>query len=284
MIRNYLKLSMLLACVVGLASCNKGMDTDDEQKIIENEAAIAKYLADSALTDKVTHETTGITYYKRITNAAGDAATIGNNATVKLNAYLLDGTKVLSVKNDSSLSFPIGAGTTNFGGLELGILLMKTGEKASLFLPYYLAFGNSATTNVPAYSPIRLELTFVRTRTEVQQISEYIALKQFVVSEKSADNLFIIRTNTVTGDTLGSGKSVNVKYTGKFLDGETFDSNTIPFTTNAGGSITGFDRAIRRMRKGEKAIAIFPSPLGYKSTGKGPVPAYTPLQFELEIL
>ena len=116
MIRNYLKLSMLLACVVGLASCNKGMDTDDEQKIIENEQAIAKYLADSALTEKVTHESTGITYYKRVTNAAGDAATIGNNATVKMNAYLLNGTKVLSVKNDSSLSFPIGAGSTNFGG------------------------------------------------------------------------------------------------------------------------------------------------------------------------
>jgi len=284
MIRNYLKVSLLLACVVGMVSCNKGMDTDDEKKIIENEAAITKYLADSALTDKVIHESTGITYYKRVTNPGGDAATIGNEAIVKFNAYLLNGTKVLSVPNDSSYSFPIGGGASNFGGLELGILLMKTGEKASMFLPYYLAFGNSATTNVPAYSPVRMELTFIRTRTEVQQINEYIASKQFVVSERSTDNLVIIRTNTVTGDTLGSGKAVNVKYTGKFLNGNTFDSNTTPLTTNAGGSIAGFDRAVRRMRKGEKAIVIFPSALGYKATGKGSIPPYTPLQFELEIL
>ena len=284
MIRKYLKLSMLLALVVGAVSCNKGMDTDDEKEIIANEALIDKYLADSSLTGKVTHESTGIVYYKRKVNATGEAAKTGDAATVKVIGYLLNGTKVLGVANDSSLTFPVGGNTTGIGGIELGIYLMRTGEKASLFLPYYLGFGSGAQTNVPAYSPIRMEMEFIKTRTEVQQINEYLAAKQFVPSERSTDNLIIIRTNTVTGDTLGSGKSVSVKYTGKLLDGTQFDTGTIPVTTGTGGVIPGFDRAVRRMRKTEKAIIIFPSSLGYKGTSNAKIAAYSPLQFELEIL
>jgi FKBP-type peptidyl-prolyl cis-trans isomerase len=161
---------------------------------------------------------------------------------------------------------------------------MKTGEKASMFLPYYLAFGNASSSTVPAYSPIRMVMEFIKTRTEVQQINDFLLEKKYTVSERSADNLVIIRTNTVTGDTLGSGKSVNVKYVVKFLDGTKVEEGTTPVVTNTGGVILGFDRAVRRMRKTEKAIVIFPSALGYKETGKGSVPGYTPLVFELEIL
>lgn len=284
MIRNYLKISMLVACVVGMLSCDKGVETSDEQKIKENETAINKYLADSNLTSKVTRDANGITYYKRKVNATGDVAKLGDAATVKVLGYLLNGTKVLGVAKDSSFSFPVGVNSTGFGGVELGIYLLKTGEKASMFLPYYLAFGSSVTTSVPAYSPIRLEVEFIKTRTEIQQINEYIASKQYIVSERSSDNLVIIRTNTVTGDTLGSGKSVNVKYVGKLIDGTKFDEGTLPITTNAGQAISGFDRAIRKLRKTEKAIIIFPSALGYKEKGNGPIPGYSPLIFEVEVL
>ena len=286
MIGNYLKVTILAALVVGLASCNKGLDSDDEKKILENETAINNYLGDS-LSSKVTRESSGIVYYKRVANPAGTLAGPGDEATVKLNGYLLNGTKVLSIEKDSSLTFPVGSGKTRFGGTELGILLMRTGESASMFLPYYLAYGNTSTSNIPAYSPIRLEMKLIKLRTEVQQINEYITGKQFVVSERTSDNLVIIRTNTVTGDTLGAGKSVNVKYVAKFLDGTQFDAGTIPVTTSTNGVIAGFDRAVRKMRRTEKAIIIFPSALGYGKNyinGTVPIYPYTPLQFEIEIL
>jgi FKBP-type peptidyl-prolyl cis-trans isomerase len=287
MIGNYLRITILGALVVGMVSCNNGSDSDDEKKILENEAAINNYLGDS-LSSKVSRESNGIVYYKRVANPAGTLATPGDEATVKLNGYLLNGTKVLSVDKDSSISFPVGGGTTNFGGVELGVLLMRTGESASMFLPYYLAYGYSGTSSVPAYSPIRLEMKLLKLRTEVQQINDFIASKQFNVSERTADNLVIIRTNTVTGDTLGSGKSVNVKYVGRLLDGTKFDEGSLSITTNAGGTIKGFDRAVRKMRRTEKAIVIFPSALGYGKVGQRGVTAniypYSPLQFELEIL
>jgi FKBP-type peptidyl-prolyl cis-trans isomerase len=286
MIGKYLKFGILAATVFGMASCLKDVDTDDEKKIVENEAAINKYILDSALTDKVTRESTGLIHYKRTTNPAGELAKTGDAASVRLVGYLLNGTKVLS-RTDTLLTFPVD-GYTTIGGVELGIKTLRTGEKGSFLIPFYLGFGNSASSLVPAYSPLRLEMEFVKTRTEVQQIDEYIIAKQYTPSERTTDNLVLIRTNTVTGDTLGSGKSVNVKYVGRYLDGTKFDEGTIPHTTNAGGSIPGFDRAVRKMRKTEKAIVIFPSGLGYgkglSNQGNWVILPYAPLQFELEIL
>jgi len=287
MISNYLKVGALAVMVVGMVSCNKGVESNDEQKIVENEAAINSYLGDS-LQGKVIRESTGIVYYKRTTNAAGEVAKTGDAATVKFTGYLLNGTKVLAREKDSSYTFPVDGYITGLGGLDLGIKLLRTGEKGSFFLPFYLAFGNGSSAVIPAYSPLRLEVEFIKTRTEAQQITEYIAAKQFVKYERTADNLVIIRTNTVTGDTLGSGKSVGIKYVGRLLNGSVFDEGTIAsYTTNAGGSITGFDRAIRKMRKTEKAIVIFPSALGYgknAQNAKVPIYPYSPLQFEIEIL
>lgn len=276
---------ILLAMVIGVSSCMKD-DNKDEEKIAENEAEIEAYLKTDTLGTKAARDSTGLYYIIRKANSSGMRARTGDAATVKLNGYLLNGTKVLSIEKDSSLSFPALGYSTGFGGLERAIFLMKTGEKATFLVPFYLAFGNIDRVNIPAYSVIRLELEFIKTRTEKQQIDDFLNIKKFPVSERTSDDLVIVRTNTVTGDTLGVGKSVTVKYVGKFLNDKKFGEGSFNHTTGTSGTIPGFDRAIRKLRKNEKAIVIFPSPLGYKDVGSsdGVIPRYTPLQFELEIL
>jgi FKBP-type peptidyl-prolyl cis-trans isomerase len=275
----------LLAMMIGLSSCMKD-DNKDEEKIAENEAEIEAYLKTDSLGNTAARDSTGLYYIIRKSNPSGLRAKTGDAATVKLNGYLLNGTKVLSIEKDSSLSFPALGYSTNFGGLERAIFLMRTGEKATFLVPFYLGFGNIDRVNIPAYSVIRLELEFIKTRTEKQQIDDFLKIKQFPVSERTVDDLVIVRTNTVTGDTLGIGKSVTVKYVGKFLSDKKFGEGSFNHTTGTSGTIPGFDRAIRKLRKNEKAIVIFPSPLGYKDLGSsdGVIPRYTPLQFELEIL
>ncbi|MCE7062871.1 FKBP-type peptidyl-prolyl cis-trans isomerase [Dyadobacter sp. CY343] len=259
-------------------------DNEDEEKMAENETQIQEFLAKDSAGSSAIKDSSGLYYIIRKSNPNGQRPKRGDGATVRINGYLLNGTKVLSIKDDSTFTFPAEGYSTNIFGLERGIFLMKTGEKATFLLPYTLAFGNAERVNIPAYSVIRLEIEFVKTRTEVQQIDDFLARKQFPVSERTSSNLVIIRTNTVTGDTLGVGKSVSVKYVGKFLDDTKFDEGTIAVTTGTNGVIPGFDRAVRRMRKTEKAIIIFPSSLGYGANGNPKVPAYTPLQFEIEIL
>lgn len=279
-----LSLYFLLAGVFSLSSCMDSVENRDDEKITENETAIAAYLKTDSLGDKAVKDTSGLYYIKRNVNSSGEFVKIGDAATVKLNGFLLNGTKVLSVEKDSSITFPANGYTTQLLGLERSIFLMKTGEKTTFFLPYYLAFGNSERVNVPAYSPIRLEVELLKTRTEAQQIDDFLAAKQFKVSERTADNLVIIRTNTVTGDTIGPGKSVNMKYVGKFLNDTKFDDGTFTFVTGTNNAIKGFDRAIRKLRKTEKAIIIFPSSLGYGATGNNTILPYSPLQFEVEVL
>jgi FKBP-type peptidyl-prolyl cis-trans isomerase len=55
-------------------------------------------------------------------------------------------------------------------------------------------------------------------------------------------------------------------------------------TSNVGASVVkGFNDGIYRLKYGEKGIIIFPSKLGYSTTPKATIPAYSPLYFEIEV-
>ena len=226
-------------------------------------------------------------------NPTGAKPQLGESVRLNFNAYLLNGTKIWTSENTDKIPYirPYGLGFFLLRGLERGMNLLRTGESATFYMPFYLAFGSYAYDNIPAYSVIKMNIEFVNSRTEVKQIDDYLQEKQFPVSDRTADNLVLIRTNTVSGDTIGPGKTVTVKYQGKLLTGQIFDKGTTPltFTTGTGQVKSGFDRAVRKMRKGEKAIAIFPSNLGYgkegarNANGEYLILPYSPLQFELEV-
>ncbi len=275
--RKNLVLCMLLAVAVGVAGCMKSVDSQDEAKVIENDEQILKYLADSI---QATKDPSGYYFIKRKTNPLGDSAKLGDEVTVALTGYLV-GSKT-AVTTDT-VAFPAG-GNTLLYGVELAIRKVLTGEKATLFLPYYLAFGNTARTNIPAYSAIRMEMEFIKTRTEVQQIDEFLLKKKFVVTERTPENLVIVRTDTLkTNIGVGPGKSVTVKYIGKYLSDVKFDEGSFTYNTGTGNLIAGFDQAVQKLPLKGKAIVVFPSSLGYKAAGYNQIPPYAPLQFELEI-
>lgn len=304
MIRNYLKLSMLIAFVAGILSCNKGFDnSEDEQKIIENEQAIEKYAADSSIT--IVKDTSGL-YYSITPNPTGVKLALGDEATIRYNAYLLNGTKVWTSEKDTakSIKYPFFTGYRFVvPGMELALRLMRTGEKAKVFLPYYLGFSGNSTTiltgyskgSVPEYSPVRVDIELIGKRSEIQQINDFIVSNKLVVTERTSDNLVLVKTTSVAaGDTIGSGKTVNVKYVGKFLNGTVFDPGTKPlsFVTGTGRNtlITGFDRAIRKLKTGEKATIVLPSALAYSkgllnsTQSDFVIRPYQPIAFDVEVL
>jgi FKBP-type peptidyl-prolyl cis-trans isomerase len=275
--RKNLVLCILVAVSVGMASCMKSVDSQDEAKVIENDAQIVAYLADSI---KAVKDPSGYYFIKRKTNPLGDSARLGDEATVALTGYLIGSKTVVTA---DTVAFPAG-GNTLLYGVELAIRKVLTGEKATLFLPYYLAFGNSAKTNIPAYSAIRMEMEFIKKRTEVQQINDFLLLKKFKVKERTPENLVIVRTDSdTTSPAVGPGKSVTVKYIGKFLNDVKFDEGSFTYNTGTGNLIAGFDQAVQKLPLKGKAIVVFPSALGYKGVQYNTIPPYSPLQFELEI-
>jgi len=91
----------------------------------------------------------------------------------------------------------------------------------------------------------------------------------------------------------GNGKSptarnsVEVHYKGTFIDGEQFDSSydrgqTIKFSLM--GVIAGWTEGLQLMKEGAKYKFYIPYHLAYGEDGIGPIPGYSALIFEVELI
>ncbi|GHB55775.1 FKBP-type peptidyl-prolyl cis-trans isomerase [Persicitalea jodogahamensis] len=282
---NQSNLLIFILLALGLGACNKTLDFTDEEQLEKNEKSIQDYLTTNNLS--ATKDSSGMYYVKRVSNPQGVKAKVGDQVAIYSKIYTLDGTVIDSTETAAKkpLRFTFGTNYHLFG-VERGISLMQEGEKMTLLLPFYLAFGNVGYDNLPAYSPVRVELELAQVRTEAQQIADYISTKGYTISETTPRGVRIIRQKTVAGDTLGKGKTVSVNYTGKLLSDKEFDKGSFSITTGNGGFIVGFEEGISHLRRGEKAVLIFPSAIGYGKSGSqsGTIPPYTPLVFEIEVL
>lgn len=101
-------------------------------------------------------------------------------------------------------------------------------------------------------------------------------------------------TQEGTGVESKKGDVLSMNYTGKLLNGTTFDSNVDPkfnhvtpfeFTLGAGMVIRGWDEGLVGMKVGEKRILTIPSDMGYGARGAGAsIPPNAALVFEVELL
>lgn len=124
-------------------------------------------------------------------------------------------------------------------------------------------------------------------------LQDYFASKN-IKALKTESGLYYTITEVGKGEKVVSGKAVNVNYTGMFLDGKKFDSNTDsafhhvqPFnlTVGKGSVIKGWDEGLQLLRIGSKARFYIPSGLAYGSQDRSPqIPANSILVFDVEIM
>lgn len=287
---NKFSAAMLLFVAFLVTSCMKFEGEDDGEKMIENETAIINYMAENNLTG--IKDTTGLYYLLTTRQPTAKAPAVGDEVQIFFKMSLLNGKVVDSSSSTTPAKIPYGL-TFFQPGMARAMGLMRVGEKGSFFLPFYLAYGRTGTTNVPAYSPVRLDMHLVNARSEETQIVEYLNENALEVSESGQDGLRIIRLNEVEGDPVGVNKSVKVKYKLWALSdkNKTIDSGDLQFYTNSSTMIAGFDKGVQRLKVGEKAILIFPSQIGYGKDGRFnfekneySILPYAALAFEVEVL
>jgi FKBP-type peptidyl-prolyl cis-trans isomerase len=122
-----------------------------------------------------------------------------------------------------------------------------------------------------------------------QAIQEWLTTNNITSYEKRPSGLYIIRRVNGTGPQVQTGKLVQVKYIGRFLNGLRFDSSyeTNPqcqcfsYQVGSSGIIKGWNEALPLMRKGDEFDMLIPSNLAYGPSSYGSVPANTPLRFEM---
>ncbi|WP_338873398.1 FKBP-type peptidyl-prolyl cis-trans isomerase [Spirosoma sp. SC4-14] len=286
-------LSILSALfMLGLASCMKESADPSSEYFKQNDQQIKAYTDTSKLSWQST--SSGLYYAITTANSTAKKATVGDQAEFSYKSYNLSGALVDSTTAGSPVYYPLGIQAI-LAGLEEGLLLMHEGERATFLLPSYLAYGSAAVNaNLPAYSVVRFDVKLARSRTETEQIQQYIADKKLTVTDSSSTGLKIIKTVTnPTGATLTAGQTITIKYKGKMLRSATaFDSTgagTFDATLGQSKYVAGFEAGLSKLRVGESATIIFPSALGYGTTGVVSgntyiVTPYAPLLFELQVI
>jgi FKBP-type peptidyl-prolyl cis-trans isomerase FkpA len=98
-----------------------------------------------------------------------------------------------------------------------------------------------------------------------------------------------------TGAAAANGGNLTVNYTGWLFDaskpgnkGLQFDSSVgrtpFTFTLGSGQVITGWEQGVPGMMEGGVRRLVVPPSLAYGSTRSGPIPAYSTLVFDIELL
>ena len=91
-----------------------------------------------------------------------------------------------------------------------------------------------------------------------------------------------------TGESPKPGDEVQVKYTGRLIDGTVFDSTDKrggePARFKVGQVIPGWTEALQLMKKGSKWELYIPSQLAYGERATGAIPQNSTLIFEVELL
>jgi FKBP-type peptidyl-prolyl cis-trans isomerase len=125
-------------------------------------------------------------------------------------------------------------------------------------------------------------------KAEKDSINNYLeanSSKNFVQQESG---LYYLEVTAGTGRQPVALDTVSVIYTGKFLNGNVFDSNVggnqLVFATGEGTMLTGFEEGIMLMKEGGKATILVPSNLAYGTQGYYTIPGYTALLYDIELV
>ena len=123
--------------------------------------------------------------------------------------------------------------------------------------------------------------------TEMKLLEAYLE-KASIQNEPSASGLYYIERKNGIGEKIKTGDLVEIYYTGKFIDGQIFDTNygkkPLQFRVGFASVIRGLDEGIKNMKKGGEALLIIPSKLAYGAGGAGEIKAYSTLIFEIEVV
>ncbi|MFN8116368.1 MAG: FKBP-type peptidyl-prolyl cis-trans isomerase [Bacteroidia bacterium] len=290
------KTTMLLssALLVGLASCNKS-EFDGYTKA-ENGLHYKFY----------SHDENGVTPKE------------GDGISFKYVFRLKSNDSIFVTSADRSQD---GSGVTSFvmpkssfiGSIEDAMMMMAKNDSASFIISadsFFLKTSREQTLP-PFVKPndkiqVDIKMVDIKSKKELEdnqkkQEAEMAAMQD---AEKPKLDAYLAENKITTAPTAsglifietqkGKGKDhpkasdvVTVHYTGTLLDGTKFDSSLDrgePTTFPLNQVIPGWTEAIQLMTKGSKAKLIIPSALGYGPRGGGPIPPFSTLVFDVELI
>jgi len=240
---------------------------------------------------------------------------IGDHVEINIRVHIADSVLFDSRKMNNNMPVPFQVAKGKFKGDPVeGFMMMVAGD-SSVMLVSVDSLKKAGNQLAPwmkegVGQKIQYEVAMVSVKTdeEIKKETSEKAGKQSGIDDKILQDYFAknnIKANktasglyyTILNDGMGehpkAGQSVTVNYTGKTLDGKTFDSNVDsnfkhvqPFTFKLGMHqvIAGWDEGIALLKKGGKGTLYIPSPLAYGERGAGgAIGPNAVLMFDVEI-
>jgi FKBP-type peptidyl-prolyl cis-trans isomerase FkpA len=129
----------------------------------------------------------------------------------------------------------------------------------------------------------------MKLQNEEAKAREAYLKKNKITVKPTASGLYFIPVKSGKGPHPQKGDKVAVHYTGYLLNGEKFDSSRdrgkpFEFTLGEHQVIPGWDEGIALLRKGGKAKLIIPSSLAYGARNMGPIPPFSTLVFDVQLM
>jgi FKBP-type peptidyl-prolyl cis-trans isomerase FkpA len=256
-----------------------------EEQLAKDKEIINSYLTSKGITARPDPGNLGVMY---ATTAAGTgispqyaADSIVMNYTLKL---------VPSEKEIEKSPSPQKFSMVNLiTGMQIGLLMMKEGEKGSIFIPSGLGYGAVDKGAIPANSVLLFEVDLQRVIPQLRK--DTIAINSYLVGKnllntvsKDPSGLRYLVTVEGTGARPTSSSTVTVKYTGKLMSNETVFDQSASANLPLAQVIKGFQIGLTKFPVGSKVTLYIPSVLGYGFYVNGPVPSNSNLIFDVEVL
>jgi FKBP-type peptidyl-prolyl cis-trans isomerase len=252
--------------------------------------------------------------YKIVNDAPGSKTPrLGDNVEVHINTHINDSLLFNSrtLNHNQPVGFSIMPPSFK-GDLVEGLMMMTTGDSA-VFLISVDSVQKSGAQLLPwmkSGDMIEYDVVLASVKTKEQVKAETDAKAAFQVKiddsllqayfqknklkpTKTASGLYYVISKKGAGVLPKAGDKITVNYTGKTLQGVTFDSNVDsnfhhvePFSFNVGQHqvIAGWDEGLMLMNKNCKATLYIPSTLAYGERGAGEkIPANSILIFDVEV-
>lgn len=171
-------------------------------------------------------------------------------------------------------------------GWEEGLKQLSVGDKARLWIPYRLAYGEQGRGPIPPRADLIFDVEIVSAEEIPGAAPFNVAGKDTLSTESGLKYIIVDEGN---GETPNPGEIVVVHYSGFLTDGTMFDSSVerdqpFRFILGQGQVIPGWDEGLALMRVNSKFRLIIPYELGYGKRGAGPIPPESTLIFDIQLL
>jgi len=264
-------------------------------------------------------KTPGGLEYKIVKDEKGATANVGDYVELNMVARYKEGKMdtVLfdswEMNNHTPMQFAVPAPAFK-GDISEGFVKLSAGDSAIIKVPVD-SLSKQAGVRLPAFMKnggkvwYYVKMIKVMNKEEMQKKQEAHTseqnmkddqtLQQYftenkITPSKTTSGLYYVISKKGTGENAKPGQKVTVNYTGKTLDGKSFDSNVdaafghvqpFSFVLGRGEVIPGWDEGVALLNKGSKAMLYIPSGLAYgEHSPSAGIPADAILMFDIEVV